>query len=250
MIVRDFAAKPVIILAPGRSCWFLKFHRKGLCMRKLIVLSLLLLSATAVALNVPVDDLESWTVLSFNNIRPNEVSVIDGALHIKVRGSASPLIYKFDEPTRITGVTVVASWNGELRIPTGAIEGAENADDFVLKFGIVEAGDRRLNWLQRRIAADWIKQLFKLAPKDSGVNRINFLSTTQQQELLGSSRTHPLSDLLYETRVLYLDAPGSFVMTHEFPEPVESLGLWVSTDGDNTGSNFDLHLERITLRTD
>lgn len=219
-------------------------------MRKLIVASLTLLSAAAMALDVPIDDLESWTVLSFDNIEPNEVSANDGALHIKVRGSASPLIYKFDEPAHITGVTVVASWSGELRIPEGATEGDDDADDFVLKLGIVEAGDRRLSWFQRRLAADWIKQLFKLAPKDGGVNRINFLSTTQQQDMLGSSRTHPLSDLLYETRILYLDAPGDFVMTHEFPEPVESLGLWVSVDGDNTGSNFDLRLERITLRTD
>jgi len=219
-------------------------------MRKLIVLSLSLLSATAVALDVPVDDLQLWTVLSFNDIPPNEVSVVDGALQIKVRGSASPLVYKLAEPTRITGVTVVASWNGELRIPEGAAQGDENADDFVLKFGIVEAGERRLNWLQRSIAADWIKQLFRLAPKNSGVNRVSYLSTTQQQELFGASRTHPLSDLLYETRVLYLDKPGRFVMTHKFPEPVESLGLWVSADGDDTGSNFDLRLERITLRTD
>ena len=218
-------------------------------MRKLIVFSLSLLSATAMALDVPVDDLEPWTVLSFNNIQPNEVSVVDGAMHIKVRGSASPLIYKFDEPTRITGFTVTARWSGELRIPEGAAEGDENADDFVLKFGIVEAGDRRLNWFQRRVAADWIKQLYKLAPKDGGVNRINFLSTTQRQERLGESRTHPLNDLLHETRILYLDAPGPFVMTHEFPAPVEALGLWVSVDGDNTGSNFDLRLERITLRT-
>ncbi len=219
-------------------------------MRKLIAISLSLWATTAIALEVPVDDLEPWTLLSFNNIQPNEVTVVDGALHIMVRGSASPLIYKFDEPTRITGVTVVASWSGELRIPEGATEGDKNADDFVLKFGIVEAGDRRLSWFQRKIAADWIKQLFELAPKDSGVNRINFLSTTQRQELLGTSRTHPLSDLLYETRVVHLDAPGRFEMTHDFPEPVNSLGLWISVDGDDTGSDFDLRLERITLQTD
>lgn len=218
-------------------------------MRKLIVFSLSLLSATAMALDVPVDDLEPWTVLSFNNIQPNEVSVVDGAMHIKVRGSASPLIYKLDEPTGITGFTVVATWNGELRIPDDATEGDENADDFVLKFGIVEAGDRRLNWFQRRVAADWIKQLYELAPKDGGVNRINFLSTTQRQERLGESRTHPLHDFLHETRILYLDAPGPFVMTHDFSAPVEALALWVSVDGDNTGSDFDLRLERITLRT-
>ena len=218
-------------------------------MRKSIVLSLSLFSATAMALDVPVDDLGPWTLLSFNNIKPNKVTISDDALLVSVRGSASPLIYQFDEPVHISGVTVTASWSGELRIPEAATEGDENADDFVLKFGIVEAGDRRLNWFQRRVAADWIKQLYKLAPKDGGVNRINFLSTTQRPERLGESRTHPLNDLLHETRILYLDAPGPFVMTHEFPAPVEALGLWVSVDGDNTGSNFDLRLERITLRT-
>ena len=218
-------------------------------MRNLIVFVLSLLSANAVAIDVPVYDLKPWTVLSFNKIKPNQVSVVDGALHIVVRGSASPLIYKFDEPTFISGITVVASWDGELRIPAGATEGDENADDYVLKFGIVEAGNRKLNWFQRGVAADWIKQLFQLAPKNSGVNRINFLSTTQQQELLGTSRTHPLSDLLYETRVLYLDTPGRFEMTHEFSEPVKSLGLWISVDGDNTGSDFDLQLESIRLQT-
>ena len=218
-------------------------------MRKMMVLSLSLFSAAAAALDVPVDDMGAWTELTFSKIPPNMVSTVDGAMRIKVRASASPLIYKFDEETRITGVTIKASWSGKLAIPEGATEGEEGADDYVLKFGIVEAGDRRLNWFQRSIAADWIKQLFKLAPKDSGVRRINFLSTTQQQELLGTSRTHPLSDLLHETRVLYLDSPGQFTMTHEFAEPVASLGLWISVDGDDTGSNFDLQLERIMLQT-
>lgn len=219
-------------------------------MRKLVPLMLLLCSATAPAFDVPVDNLAPWTMLSFNRIKPNEVSVADGAMLIAVRSSASPLIYKLDRPTLVTGVIVEASWAGELLIPEGATEGDESADDFVLKFGIVEAGERRLNWFQRSIAADWIKQLFKLAPKGSGVNRINFLSTTQQQQQLGASRTHPLSDLLFENRILYLDGPGDFEMTYDFPEPVETLGLWLSVDGDDTGSSFDLRISRITLRTD
>ncbi|MGB5580750.1 MAG: hypothetical protein WBM68_09325, partial [Woeseia sp.] len=154
------------------------------------------------------------------------------------------------KPVRITGFTVAASWSGALNIPPGVIQGEQGADDFVLKFGIVEAGDRRLNWLQRRIAADWIKQLFKLAPPDSGVSRINFLSTTQQKNLLGSSRTHPLSELLFENRILYLDSTGPFEMSYDFAEPVEALGLWLSIDGDDTGSSFDLHISDIALRTE
>ncbi|MCB1844837.1 MAG: hypothetical protein KDI09_17875, partial [Halioglobus sp.] len=218
-------------------------------MRKLLTLGLFFLSLPAVAMELPVDDLAKWTTLSFNGIRPNEVGISDRALHIQVRGSASPLIFRLDKATHITGITVVASWVGELRIPEGATQGGENADDFVLKFGIVESGDQTLNWIRRRIAADWIRQLFSLAPRGSGVSRINFLSTTRQPELLGSSRTHPLSELLHETRIVYLDGPGDFEMSYRFPAPVEALGLWISADGDDTGSTFDLSINRITLHT-
>ncbi|MEQ8205830.1 MAG: hypothetical protein RIA65_06620, partial [Woeseia sp.] len=201
------------------------------------------------AQTVPVDELDRWTVLSFSKITANEVSVVDGKLQIRVRNSASPLILHFDEPVSLAGISVAASWSGELRIPAGAVQGEEGADDFVLKLGIVEAGDRRLNWFQRSIAADWIKQLFKLAPKSGGVERINFLSTTQQQALLGSERVHPLSDLLYEERVVHLARPGPFLLSKTFAEPVEALGLWVSVDGDDTASEFDLTIESITLQT-
>lgn len=219
-------------------------------MRHFLALSLLFIASAAASLEVPVDNLQSWVILSFSKIKPNEVSVEKGEMHIAVRNSASPLIYKFDKPLRITGFTVEASWTGALNIPPDAIEGDKGADDFVLKFGIVEAGDRRLNWLQRRIAADWIKQLFELAPPDSGVSRINFLSTTQQESLLGTTRTHPLSDLLFENRILYLDSTGPFEMSYDFAEPVEALGLWLSIDGDDTGSNFDLRIRDIALRTE
>ena len=219
-------------------------------MRKTLVVFITLLSTTALAIDVPVSDLERWTTLPFNRIPANSVSVSDGAMHIAVDRSASPLVHKLDRPVRITGVSVVARWEGDLRIPEGATQGDEDTDDFVLKLGIGEAGDRTLNWIQRRIAADWIKQLFRLAPEGTGVDRINFLSTTKTKSQLGSSRTHPLNDLLHETRITYLDGPGDFEMTHRFEAPVETLGLWISSDGDNTGSTFDLYIERITLHTE
>lgn len=218
-------------------------------MRKLIFL-LLTTPAAGLALEVPVADLDRWTILEFNGIEPNRVTVADGAMRIAVRASASPLIYKLDAPTRISGVTVTGSWSGELRLPEGVTQGDDDADDFVLKIGVVESGERTLNWFQRRIAADWIKQLFELAPGGSGVERINFLTATQQPELVGSERTHPLNDLLYETRILSLDGPGAIVMRHDFPEPVETLGLWISVDGDDTGSDFDLRIDHISLHTD
>ena len=219
-------------------------------MKKALVGVLMMLGSAAAATEIPVSDLQRWTSLSYRSIPANTVSVEDGNLHISVNKSASPLIYKLDEPLAVMSLAVKARWSGKLNIPQGAVQGEAGADDFILKLGIVEVGDRTLNWLQRRIAANWIQQLFKLAPKGTGVERINFLSTTQQQKLLGSRRTHPLNDLLYETRVTYLESPGEFEMVYQFEEPVVVLGLWISSDGDDTGSSFDLTIERITLHTE
>lgn len=227
-------------------------ERKGKRMKKKLTLTLglLLLTVSAVAVVVPVSDLQAWTALSYRNIPANKVSVTNGGLHIVVKQSASPLVYKFDAPLTVSSLHVKARWAGELRIPENAVQGDTNADDSVLKLGVVEAGDRTLNWLQRRIAADWIKQLFRLAPQGTGVGRIHFLSTSQQENQLGSQRVHPLNDLLYETRITYLDKPGAFEMAYQFEQPVVLLGLWISADGDDTGSSFELTIDNITVITD
>jgi hypothetical protein len=219
-------------------------------MKKALFIASTIISAPSLAFDVPVADLAAWKTLSYWNISANAVTVNDEALHIAVRKSASPLVYKMVVPLTVTAVTIDASWDGELRIPANTVQGERGADDFVLKFGVVEAGGRTLNWLQRQIAPGWAQQLFKLAPAGTGVGRINFLSTTQQPELLGSTRVHPLNDLLYETRVTYLPSVGEFSMSYRFPEPVEVLGLWISADGDDTASSFDLQIRRITLHSE
>jgi hypothetical protein len=219
-------------------------------MKKALVGVLIMLGSAAAATEIPVSDLQQWTSLSYRTIPANAVAVVDGNLHISVNKSASPLIYKLDEPLAVVSLAVKARWSGKLNLPQDAVQGDGGADDFILKFGIVEAGERTLNWLQRRIAADWIQQLFKLAPKGTGVERINFLSTTQQQNLLGSRRIHPLNDLLYETRIAYLESPGEFEMVYQFEKPAVVLGVWISADGDDTGSSFNLSVERVTLNTE
>lgn len=206
--------------------------------------------AAAQAVEVEVGNLDRWISLNYSGIEANEVSLDGGRLAIGVNGSASPLVYRFDEPVDATGLTVKAEWAGALTIPDGAVQGEPNADDFVLKVGIVEAGDRTLSWLERRFAAEWIRELYALAPEGSGIERILFLSTTRSKAQVGSARRHPLSDLLHERRVTYLEQPGTFSMTHRFDKPVRALGLWISADGDDTGSAFEVRIDEIRLSVD
>ena len=117
----------------------------------------------------------------------------------------------------------------------------------MLKIGLVESGDKTLGWIQRRMAADWVKQLHDMAPQGYGIERIHFLSTTQEPNGLGKARQHPLSELLYETRVTHLSQSGPFEMRHRLAEPTEVLGVWLSIDGDDTGSQFEVEIDSITL---
>jgi len=202
----------------------------------------------AIALEIPLDTDTGWSSLTYRNIPANAVAFGEAGLKISVDTSASPLVYRLDEPTKLTGIDVRARWRGKLVLPAGARQGEKGADDFVLKVGLVEAGGKTLNWFQRSIAAEWIRRLHDLAPESGGIDRIHFLSTTQQEELLGESRVHPLSELLHETRIAHLGSAGVFEMSHAFDEPVEVLGLWISADGDDTGSVFELVIESIELR--
>jgi hypothetical protein len=198
-------------------------------------------------LSVPLNDAPRWEALAFRKIPANEVTFDAKGMTLEINGSASPLVHALAAPTTVSRVRVRGSWNGALALPEDAVQGDKGFDDFVLKLGLVESGDQTLNWFQRKVAAPWIRSLFELAPKGSGVRRIHFLSTTMQDAQRGQSRVHPLSDLLYETRVTLLDAPGAFEMDVTLPEPVEVLALWISSDGDDTDSTFTLHLDEITL---
>ncbi len=213
----------------------------------LLTLIWLELAAGSAMISIPLDDAKNWVQLTYRGIRPNGVEFDRGSIRISIDRSASPLIYRLDQPVHLTGFALEGSWHGRLQIPNGAIQGVNSADDFVMKFGIVVAGNKRLNWFQKRIAAPWILRLYELAPDGDGISNIRFYSTTQQLELLGTSRNHPLSDLIYEERVLHLDSSGSFKLSKSFDEPTETLALWISSDGDDTGSAFEVTIDNITL---
>ncbi|MEM6639456.1 MAG: hypothetical protein AAF610_06105 [Pseudomonadota bacterium] len=213
----------------------------------LLAAGLMSISAGAAPTSVPVDDTSDWQILSFRKIPANDVTADKNGLTIEVASSASPLVYPLPAPARVQRVRVTGEWRGALSLPEGAVQGAKGVDDFVLKLGLVESGDQTLSWFQKRVAPKWIRTLFDLAPPDGGISQIHFLSTTQQPDLVGTSRTHPLSDLLQESRHLLLDAPGEFVMDVELDAAADVVALWISSDGDDTGSRFTLQIKSIEL---
>jgi hypothetical protein len=191
--------------------------------------------------------MNDWQLLQYNGIAPNQVSFTQAGMTVEVMGSASPIIYPLDEARLVRRIEVTGTLN-ELLTLDGAKQGLQNNDDFSLKIGLVVAGDKTLNSVQKLFTADWIKRLYELAPEGSGIDSIYFLNAVQASARLGQQRQHPLSDLIFENNVWLLDKPGDFAMAHILDRPRKVIAIWLSIDGDDSRSNYStliksLHLE-------
>ena len=191
---------------------------------------------------------ERWHSLQFSSIPANEVAFADGGVVVTVRQSASPLIFPLtDNPLNVKAVSVSGAVDRLVNIAAAETQGAEGADDFNLKLGLVFLGERTLSWYQAAIAADWVKQMFDLAPKDQGIDHIFFLNAVLSPSLLDKRRDHPSTEYIKERNVWLLDRTGAFSYTHTLPEPKPTVALWLSVDGDDTGSEYTITIDEITL---
>lgn len=198
------------------------------------------------ALVVPLDQ-ASWSSLSYKNLPAHQISHNDGIV-VTVDASAGPLVHKFSTPLRLSKLSVSATLEGELR--TTQQLGAPSADDFPLRIGLIVAGKKRLSFMQRLAAPDWVKKLYALAPQGQGVDKIQFLNFTPQTQAASfTARTHPKSELL-EERVVGRFVEGKLQQDVVIDVDGAVLGLWLSVDGDDTKSRFVTHVREITVYTE
>lgn len=185
----------------------------------------------------------SWQALSFRRLPPNAVSFSSVGMNIAVAGSASPLIHPLAKPTRLAKVRVTASFKGALSGKASAWD-----EDSRFRLGLVLEGSRRLEGFKAALAPAWVKKLFSLAPPGAGVSRIEFLMLARPPAQGGARRVHPSSDLLVE-RVAWIDdgKDGRRVLEAEVDVPEKVAALWLSVDGDATGSRYEVRVESIEL---
>jgi hypothetical protein len=200
----------------------------------------------AAAFVVPLQQVDSWQLLQYSKIEPNRVIFSQQGMTVNVKGSASPIIYPLDQPRLVSRVEVSGSLSELLALDANK-QGLEGSDDFSLKVGLVVAGDKTLNGLQKLFSAKWITTLFELAPQGSGIENIYFLNAVQGSTMLGQQRQHPLSDLIYENNVWLLDKPGNFAMSYTLDKPLKVIAIWLSIDGDDSRSNFSTVISSLRL---
>lgn len=195
------------------------------------------------AVTVPVSEAGAWQDLHFRRIPPNAVSFSPAGLRVSVDRSASPLIHPLPRPFKVARVRARLKLSGSLAPGAGGWE-----EDSQFRLGLVESGDRRLDPFAKALAPAWVKKLYSLAPEGGGVSRIVFLMLGRAPAKVGDRRTHPSSELL-EERIAWLGdgKPGERVLEAVLEPPVDTVALWVSVDGDATGSKYEVLLQSLEL---
>jgi hypothetical protein len=106
-------------------------------------------------------------------------------------------------------------------------------------------------------APDWVKRMFALAPKGHGLDKIYFYSITSRNELLGKSRQHPKSKFMHEEYVFLAPIPAgestdtaatkpvSMSISKKFATPIAAAGIWLSIDGDDSKSKFEIKIKSL-----
>lgn len=196
------------------------------------------------AIAIPLTTASGWKDLKFNHIPANKIEFSEAGLKIKVENSSSPLIYPLNKTMLIKGFKADLEITGELNSSPG-----QWPEDAYLRMGFVAPGERRLGMMEKMLASAWIKQLFKLAPEGSGVDKIYFFSLVTSDQFVGQKRILPKSKNLIEEFIV-MARPGdqkNMTFQYQFTKPFQVTALWLSADGDDTHSRFQLAIKRLSL---
>lgn len=219
----------------------------GLIVLWVAVLSLLASADIGLAgtVRVPVTARGAWQALEFRRIPPNRVEFSAAGTSIRVDKSASPLIFPLSKPVEVSHVRARVTVTGSLK---GRAAAGVWDEDSQFRLGLVVTGKRRLTGMSKVLAPSWVRKLFSLAPEGGGVSRIVFLMLGRPPAKVGERRIHPSSELL-EERIAWLadGKPGSRVIEASLEPMSEVVAVWLSVDGDATGSKYEVLVESIEL---
>lgn len=194
------------------------------------------------AFQVPLG-LKNWESVSYDGIKPNSYSQSSDGLKIKVDKSSSPLVLKLNAPKQVSAIKIRAKLEGSINYQ--ASPGSKSSDDFPLRLGLITKGKNNLNFFQRSFAPNWVIKLSKLGEEYGGFGRIQtYLFYLTPPDF--SEREHPLSEYFYEIKAEPFKS-NELDAKIALDAPLEVIGIWLSSDGDDTKSSFTVSLLELRL---
>lgn len=190
----------------------------------------------------------AWTELQYDGIPPNQIRFAGGDIHIAIEASAGSLARVFEHPVRGGALKVRARIQGGLQLDEDQRQGEAGAEDCVLRIGLVLDGERRMGPVEKVFAPAWLKNLEALLPEGRGVGRVLFTSVASDPDVVGERRAHPMSGRIEEYFHSLCPKDGRVNLEIVLPREKTVIGLWIASDGDDTGSFFQVTLKELLLK--
>lgn len=203
----------------------------------------------SVALSIPTQSMDGWSLETYSRIPQNKVSTSTAGMLVKVSQSASPIVFALKGKEKIVGFKLLGEFKGLPKLADVSRQGETGADDFPLRLGLIVPGDKKLTGIKKLFAPQWVKRLYEQVPKNYGLGHIHFFNVTQNSAQLGKSRKHPKSDLIQEEFFAFAEKSGPFSYAYDLKSPIEALAIWISIDGDDTKSTYEVLLSKIEFIT-
>lgn len=196
---------------------------------------------------IPLSLNSSWHIEKYSKLKNNDVSFLNGSLNIKVDSSASPIIYTLNKSGNYSGFNIKGAFLGLPKFSDYSTQGKKGFDDYPLRVGFIVKGETRPNYFQKLVFPEWLKKIYSTLPSDSGIKIVEFYNVTQNPLSLNTSRIHPSSSLLKENYFALVKDATNFDYKVVFREPLNVSAVWISVDGDDTRSQFEVVINSFSL---
>lgn len=216
-------------------------------MKAVIFLILIFLTVKAYPASVQTIDLslKQFQHVTFKDIPTTHYENDGSSLAITVDKSSSFLLLPFSQPQTVRAVAFSWRGSGVVKVPDAKTEQTKQGDDGRLRIGLLLVGKPPMVPF---LAPTWIKTVRDIMKVPS--DRIVYLAVDTKNPPPAKWTSPHSSDIEIQAIPSETLGDGWWRSHMTFNKTLSVGGLWITADGDNTGSTFKTWLKDLVLTAD
>lgn len=211
-------------------------------LRILSCLPLLLAATHSIAEQIVLDQ-DNFQHIHFRRIQPTTITFAPDTIRFDVNKSSSFLLLGFENIKTVRKVAFEWRADGMLNKNSAAQEKMRTGDDAWLRVGLIISGQPEL--VPEALLPRWMKQVRDVLkfPSDNMIYLIPDASHAP-----GKTWISP-----YHSHIEMISVPSQQIdkdwkrVSYQLSTPLQTVGLWIMADGDNTASIFSSQLRNLVI---